>query len=412
MLMKSVRTLRKRIANSMRTKIKKSIFAYMKSLNLLLCGSLVVLLGCAGSTATKQNANADATRAKSSQAFDELESGAVVKQPSGTKTAQNSTPNVQSQSVDSRASLAELLQSYACPNADDLRGVGFADDASAALALAQKDISAKIQSVVVAKTEETRRANIDASGNETIQSSFEAKTQVFTQLQNAQDAKSIATLTVGGKFGVAACMAKADAAKPFIRELEVVQDSVMLALKIFEEQKHPIIKNNAFKAAQDLYARTVSTGAILAGLGVASENKVKEPFEVSQKNYNDFRAQYAFYYQAENVDASVLSLRRAVFERLSAKYSVRSAECKNGLLLKLEVSPAECGEGSLGISCVSDLYLSGSSCEGDSYFGLQAKVKGAGRYDVNEAKKRLNENISKGDWFNEWIPELDKWRLE
>jgi hypothetical protein len=39
-------------------------------------------------------------------------------------------------------------------------------------------------------------------------------------------------------------------------------------------------------------------------------------------------------------------------------------------------------------------------------------VKGSGRYDVNEAKKRLNENVSKGDWFNEWVPELDKWRLE
>ncbi len=386
----------------------------MKCLNLLLCGCLVSLLGCGGSKVTaKHDVNADAIRAKSSQAFDELETGDVVKQPSETKAVQTATPKVQPQPVaDSRVSLAELLQSYACPNGDDLRGLGFADDASAALALAQKDISAKIQSVVVAKTVETRRADVDAAGKESIQSSFEAKTQVFTQLQNAQDARPVATLTVGGKFGVAACMTRSDAAKPFVRELEITQDSLMLALKIFDEQKHPIVKNNAFKAAQDLYARTVSIETLLAGLGVASENKTKTVFDSAQQNYNAFRSQYAFYFQTEGADASMQQLRRAVFERFSAKYPVRTAECKDGLLLKLELSPVECAEGSLGISCTTDLFLSGSNSEGESYFGLHAKVNGSGRYDVNEAKSRLKDNISKGDWFNEWVPELDKWRLE
>ena len=101
-----------------------------------------------------------------------------------------------------------------------------------------------------------------------------------------------------------------------------------------------------------------------------------------------------------------------MFGRISAKYPVRAAQCSNGLLLKLDVAPEVCSEGSLGVSCTADLNLSGSNCEGEPYFSVHAKVKGNGRYDVNEAKERLNANIANVDWFNEWTQELDKWRLQ
>ena len=104
--------------------------------------------------------------------------------------------------------------------------------------------------------------------------------------------------------------------------------------------------------------------------------------------------------------------RRLVFERISSRYPVRMAECSNGLMLKLQVSPIDCIEKSLGLSCSANLTLSGSNCEGESYFNINAKVKGSGRYESNETIERLNENISSGDWFGDWIPELDKWRLE
>jgi hypothetical protein len=378
----------------------------MNTFKLLYCGCLVSLLGCAGTdSAAKRNANADEIRANSSKAYGELE-GKNVQASSENRSQQLQTV------VESSVSLSEMLQAHACPNADDLRGQGIADNASSAVTIAQKDIAAKIQSVVIAKTEETRKSNVDAAGNETLQSSFETNTQVITQLQNAQDARSIATLTQAGKFGVVACMTKSDAAKPFVREAALLQDSVKLALKIFEEQKHPIIRNNAFKAASDMYARTLAIGTVLEGLGVKFEDKVKTDFVSEQQKYNEFRSQYAFYYKVDDSDASIMQQRRAVFERISAKYPVRVAECSNGLLLRLDVSPESCSEGSLGIACTTTLNLEGSNCDGESYFSVHAKVKGSGRYDVNEAKERLNENISKGDWFNEWAVELDKWRLE
>ena len=381
----------------------------MKTLKLLSCVCVISLLGCAGSEpAAKRSVNADEIRANSSQAFNGLEAG---QDQTVTNPGDAGVPQVQVV-AESQASLSEMLQSHVCPSEDYLRGQGIANNTNLALTLAQKDISAKIQSVVVAKTEESRQSNVDATGNETIQYSFATNTQVITRLQNAQDAKPIVTLTQGGKFGVVACMLKSDAAKPFLNELAITQDSVALAIKIFEEQTHPVIRNNAFKAAQDMYARTLSIGMILDGLGVVYDNRVKASFESSQQKYKDFRSQYAFYYQMDESDASVLQQRRAVFERISAKYPVRAAVCSNGLLLKLDVSPEECSEGSLGVSCTTELNLSGSNCEGEPYFSVHARVKGSGRYDMNEARTRLYANILNGDWFNEWTVELDKWRLE
>jgi hypothetical protein len=381
----------------------------MKFLKILFCGGLVSFLGCAGSGSTAGHNDADDIRARAELAYSELDNVALS---SSSNTSQDAERPLQTV-VDSRFSLVELLQSSTCPDADDLRGVGIAGDASAARVLAQKDIAVQIQSVVAARIEDVRRSDVDADGNEFVQSSLETRTLVLTRLQNAQDAKPIATLNSGDKFGVVACMRRADAARPFIQEFNLLQDSLKLAVKLFEEQKHPLVKNDAFRTAQNAYVRLTDIGSVIKGIGAEFDDNSKLMFESLQQKYSVFRSQYAFYYQLSgDKDALAAQLHRSTFERISERYPVRTAKCTSGLLLKLDISPVDCSEGSLGISCVSDLSLSGSSCEGESYFSLQAKVKGAGRYDTKEAKKRLRENVSKGAWFKEWVIELDKWRLK
>ena len=380
----------------------------MKFLKILFYGGIVSFLGCAGSESTARHSDADEIRARAELAYSELDNVALSSSSSISQDAELPLQTV----VDSRFSLVELLQSSTCPD-DDLRGVGIAGDASTALVLAQKDIAVQIQSVVVARIEDVRRSDVDANGNELVQSSYEAKTQVLARLQNAQDAKPIATLNSGDKFGVVACMWRADAARPFIQEFNLLQDSLKLAVKLFEEQKHPLVKNDAFRTAQDAFVRLTDIGSVIKGIGAEFDDQSKSMFDSLLQKYSVFRSQYAFYYQlADGKDALVSQLHRSTFERISERYPVRTAKCTSGLLLKLDISPVECSEGSLGINCVSDLYLSGSNCEGEPYFSLQAKVKGAGRYDTKEAKKRLRENVSKGAWFKEWVIELDKWRLK
>ena len=227
----------------------------MKFLKILFYGGIVSFLGCAGSESTARHSDADEIRARAELAYSELDNVALSSSSSISQDAELPLQTV----VDSRFSLVELLQSSTCPD-DDLRGVGIAGDASTALVLAQKDIAVQIQSVVVARIEDVRRSDVDANGNELVQSSYEAKTQVLTRLQNAQDAKPIATLNAGDKFGVVACMRRADAARPFIQEFNLLQDSLKLAVKLFEEQKHPLVKNDAFRTAQDAFVRLTDIG--------------------------------------------------------------------------------------------------------------------------------------------------------
>jgi hypothetical protein len=282
-----------------------------------------------------------------------------------------------------------------------------------ALTNAQKEISAKIQSQITAETKDKRKSTVDSTGKETLQSSFSANTQVFTHLQNAQDAKTIATVTQSGKIGIVACMRKSDAAKPFITEIDILQDSLALSINIFENQQHPISKSDAFKTARQLYDRINASKAIVEGLGMPFENKPGIDFNSIQQEYNEFISQYAFYYQVDSsTDANVKQQQQLIFQRISEKYPIRNAECKNGLLLKVNVTPAECTEKSLGITCTSVLQLSGTNCSGESYFNIHATVKGIGRYDSDEAKARLNDAVFNGAWFDEWSAELDKWRIE
>ena len=309
--------------------------------------------------------------------------------------------------------MAENLLAYHCPNSDDLRGQGIADNVGMALTNAQREISAQIESQITAVTKDKRKSIVDSSGKESLQSTFSVSTQVFTHLQNAQDAKTIATVTQDRNIGIVACMRKSDAAKPFITEINILQDSLALSVNIFENQQHPIIKNSAFKTARQLYDRINASKAIVEGLGMPFEDKPGLDFEPIQHKYNEFLSQYAFYYQADSSsDADVKQRQQLIFQRISEKYPVRHAECQNGLLLKANVSPAECTEKSLGVTCTSILQLSGTNCGGESYFNIHATVKGIGRYDANEAKARLNEAVSNGAWFDEWTIELDKWRLE
>ena len=177
----------------------------MKFLKILFCGGLVSFLGCAGSGSTAGHNDADDIRARAELAYSELDNVALSSSSSISQDAELPLQTV----VDSRFSLVELLQSSTCPD-DDLRGVGIAGDASTALVLAQKDIAVQIQSVVVARIEDVRRSDVDANGNELVQSSYEAKTQVLARLQNAQDAKPIATLNAGDKFHDDEVIAKAN----------------------------------------------------------------------------------------------------------------------------------------------------------------------------------------------------------
>ena len=87
-----------------------------------------------------------------------------------------------------------------------------------------------------------------------------------------------------------------DAARPFIQEFNLLQDSLKLAVKLFEEQKHPLVKNDAFRTAQDAFVRLTDIGSVIKGIGAEFDDQSKSMFDSLLQKYSVFRSQYAFYY--------------------------------------------------------------------------------------------------------------------
>ena len=387
------------------------IFVVRLTQVLLVLTSVIALSACAGS----QDSNADEVRARAHGGYDaldrEIDDGSSANSWAATKPATSTRNGGDFIQVDDSKSMMEHLALVSCADASFIKGFGIADDPRKALLQAQKSIAEQIQSEVSSKTEMSVQEN-EYGKDVATESSYSMKAMVSSRLENAQDAKAIANLKQGAQFGVVACMSKTDAATPFMRDFETLRDSTLLLSKIFAEQNHPVEKNNAYKQAKDAFARMLAAEHILQGLGVNAQNEAKDAFKTMQKDYNVFRSQYAFYFSSNGTEGEPAKWSGLVFQRLAANYAVQNAACEMGLKLTLTPSNVECKEGSLGISCVLDMNLNGSSCQGESFFALNAKVKGVGRYDEDEARARLEENVKAGDWFEEWKSTLDLWRLE
>lgn len=297
-----------------------------------------------------------------------------------------------------------------------LRGKGVADSYQAALLIAQRDIAAQIESSVKSKTEMTQRSEVDAEGNEIVQSSYDVQSRLLTKLENAQDVKVVSSNEKDGQFIVEACMSYDDAAFPFKKKMSGLQDSVKLGISLWKTQTNPVQKNKIYKKTKSRYVNMKAVAHILEGLNFANPAiaSLDSDFEQMKNDYLQFRSNFAMYADASLMGDSLPGpqLKKLIFERISKNFPVRYSACESGLKLSLAVSPAACSEGGFGMSCSVDVTLRGESCDEEIYFNLSSKVKGGGRYDEKEALNRLEKNLSEGSWFDEWARELKKWKFD
>lgn len=311
----------------------------------------------------------------------------------------------------SAESLLNESATVSCPAETDLRGEGVAADYEQALTIAQKSVSAQIQSTVSASSRSKVVQTEDADGNEIVQSSFDLESKVLTRLENAQDVKVVSNETVaGGKVKVVACMSRSDAMKPFVLKSRILQDSLYLLSKTYEGASHPIQKNKAYKDVRREYISYVTNRNILESFGMvdqAASAVADSEYVAVHSDFANFLMSYAFYFATPENE-----MEQSIFSVVSKNFSVIGGECKGGIILKAGSQNLNCKEGSLGIKCSVTLTLTGSSCEGERYFDLQETVAGSGKYTEAEAIEKLNKNIQKAEWFAEWRRELNRWRMK
>lgn len=374
-----------------------------------LCCSM--FLACAGS---ENKESAESARSRAHEGYAALDES-VASQTSVAPASETNTSGFIT--ANNEEPLIVQLSRQACQTADDLRGMGVAQTPQEALVLAQKDIASQIQSSIKAAEQSSKSQNVDVFGNEVVEASYQVKTSVLTELSNAQDAKPSATLVQGQNFGVVACMNRAAAAKPFLNEYLSLQDSIILEVAAFLSHVQPLQKKESYKRAEALFARLLSAKNVLESLNISipagsadagDQTDAMSAYSFMQKSYKEFLSTHTLYYRFEGESAH----RNLLFTRISSSISLKEAVCETGLQLVAKISEPICREGSLGINCSAELNLTGSSCSGESYFNLNANVKGNGRYDEAEAMDRLGKNIAEGDWFMEWQKELEKWHLK
>lgn len=306
--------------------------------------------------------------------------------------------------------LPQVQTEVSCAEESDLRGEGVGPNYQQALVIAQKGIAAQIQSSVSAVSRSVVSQVEDSDGNEIIKSSYDVEASVLTRLENAQDVKVVQNQPYKGQVKVVACMSRSDAVKPFKIKSRILQDSLHISTKAFEGALHPLLKGKFYRNGRQTYIEYVANRNILQSFGAvdsAASAAVNADYSLMHKSYSDFVANYVISFENPSNE-----LEQLVFAEISKNYKVVGGSCKGGLHLKAGSQNLNCKEGSLGIKCSVTLTLSGSSCEGELYFDLQASVAGAGKYDESEAMEKLNKNVQKAEWLSQWSDVLNQWRLK
>ena len=308
----------------------------------------------------------------------------------------------------SQKSLGEELRLQRCPEAN-LQGTATAEDYDQALDIAITKIAAQIQSSVTASNTAVKREQVNAEGKEKIESSFEIQSNVTTQLRNRQDVHVQKTLARDGLVGVVACMSVEDAAKPYRQDYQSARDALVSSMTVLEMTSHPLEKFSNYDKMVEAYATYKSAVQILESLGFKDGyGDIEENYAKAQENYNDFKSRYKIYFEG-SLEAEEGS---KIFQELSKRVflqTILDTACEIGLVLSLELSDPKCKEGGFGVTCTEVVALNGSSCKGETYFTLGATLKGVGRLDEAEAKAKILNSIEKGDFFVDWMKELNRW---
>lgn len=307
-------------------------------------------------------------------------------------------------------SLHERLRLLSCPEETDLRGQGVAESPQAAQLIAQKDLASQIQASVVAATALKKSETVDAEGNEILRSSLDINSRVFTRLENAQDARVEASITQNEKTGVVVCMSRENAVKPYSFRAKLLQDSLHLMAKTYEGAVHPLLKNKTYKKARAAYIRFVATRNVLDSFG-NPKDEVSESAEADyaymHEDFTQFLSSYAMYFATPKTE-----IERNIFSVVSQNFTVLTGSCSGGIVLTASEGSPKCADVSMGVKCSTTISLSGSSCEGETYFTLLADVSGVARYDKSEAMDLLSKNVAKAEWLPEWRLELNRWRMK
>jgi len=287
---------------------------------------------------------------------------------------------------------------------DEFSGSGTGANENEALAEAHSALSRQISSSVNVTIERVVSQQI-SNGKENLNSGYESKTVIESNLSNAHDARIVSKKRSGDKMNVTVCMTKTDAAKGFLERQRLLADSLSLASNMEQNTEHPRQKNAAWHKTQMLNNDFIRIQYLLEGWGIKSPYAANETYAKARENYNNYCKNMKVFWQDAGNECS-----NVVFAALSQKIKMEKSDCTGGgLNMKLSCQE-KCKNSSFGVECTYDPSLSIESCGGESYSLLKTGTPATG-IDISnvKAREKLADNLPKAAFLSEWEREINEW---
>ena len=314
----------------------------------------------------------------------------------------------QENSPDTHKSLSKSMHEIHC-SMESFRGMGMSSDYNQALELSISQIASQVHSNLKASHTLDQRQDV-RNGDEVISTSYTARTEVVSRLENREDVHVVKEIWQGDSVGVVSCMSRYDAAKPYKKKIERYREVFASSVVALKAEQLPRERVKLYSQVRGAYSGCQESQSILLSLGVADENLcLEQEYTALMGEFDQFMANWKIYYAAP----LEREIEKAVYEELQKKTDLAIAEsCTEGLVLTVSLSDVACGDGSFGVSCSQQISLEGLDCSGNKIFSLGATLKGVGKDGEEDAKKRLVLNLKKGGFWTEWFAELEKWSLK
>ena len=318
-----------------------------------------------------------------------------------------------SKNGDSAEPEAPAIGATECPQGESLYGSGLAGSYQTALMLSQRDIAKQIDSL--AKSGVDKNAGMNIEQREMVDASFAVQLQFLSRLENPENVRVDSSVENAGKFTVKSCMAKANAAIPFKKKYATFGDSLEKLVKVLDGLEKPLEKNNAYKDVKNVYVRMIALRRILSSLGTTVDGAADSVFARVNRENNAMIGSYSFFYKkqarpSDTPDSDKIQM--LVFSRIARDYKVRQVGCGVGVNLVLDIFPLACEAANVGTVCSADIHLKGETCQGEQAFELNSKVTAMGAGSEQEVMESLGQEVSGGNWFEEWRKDLNKWSLK
>jgi len=229
-------------------------------------------------------------------------------------------------------------------------------------------------------------------------SKFVENTVVKSSFENMEAAKQHRSYKENGTFVSEKYICKAAAAKPYLRKLELLKDS----LNLFAKK----ISKETCMSTMEIYKQIRVWEGILENLEQTNKAIQKEYNGFYEKMKKDCGQVGNGLFLTKN--ASKNPIVRKIEEVLRQKVSISDGSCMGGAMVAIE-GDDKCSEGMIGITCKANVSLVITQCKDGKTSELEGSIIGADKYSEDEAKKQVMRKIEKADFWDKWMKELEKW---